>query len=437
MPPKHKKTIANKFVGFVGNIPFDRALKRRMSRHGNLVRSQRRPFSTSQEKAIANSLERHTLKIHKLSQKKKQPKSLSRWKQRAEILKKMAALGFKPQAMHLVAGLAFEHGLSKDKLLPVINAFRNANDHSNNILFRGSMGVPSYAARLNLFSKMHGLLQEKAKTLTAHQVASALGIDYNNAGVYSAINCAFGVLDLMGLSRKLPRDGKRNYRWVHARYRFNPITIPKQNLDWKILQKLRGGDLKETDLCLPIKLPDGRKIGSKNGLATNGSIRDSFSRMQKAGLVSTFVSANSLRARLTDFGINLLQEQDKLNYLHPKLRIALLGLARQPGELLPKKQRMLNRILRWVRTHRALSQTRKEMGANKPTFEYLAASRKLGEKSRYVFAVANGYLPWRRVKESELRGFYLEQLRKNHPLEAKYFEEIILRQQTRLQTHTP
>lgn len=427
MPSKPKSTISNHFLTFVGRVPLERSLNRKMSRHGNLVMSQRKPFLPVELKAIAQSIERHRLKINQLSKKPKPPKSLSIWKSRAEILQKMHNLGSRPQAMHLVAGLAFEHGLSKEKMVPVINAFRNANDRANGALFEGSLGVPSYAARLDLFSKISGLLFEMPRTMNAHQIASALKLDYKKPTIYSAITSALGVLDLMGLTRKLPRDKNRNYRWVHVVYRFSPLTIPKQNLDWKILQRLRLGEQKVTDLCLPNKLPGGTKIGSKDGLATGGSIAGSFLRMQKAGLVSTFGNANSHRARLTDYAAELLQEQDKLNYLHPKLRIAMLGLARQPGELLPRQQKMLNRILRWVKIHMELSKVREEMGAasDRQSVGYLAAARNLRENARYVLAVAKGYLPWRGIKESKLIDFYLGQLKKKNPKEAEYFGQFL------------
>ncbi|MBI2597982.1 MAG: hypothetical protein HYW50_02190 [Candidatus Diapherotrites archaeon] len=417
--------ISNRLSKLVGSgkVSFERALNRKMQRHGLLVVSQRRPFSPVQQKSIARAIERHEEKIAELSSRQKAPKSLVDWQKRASVLRRMRSVGFRPTASIVASSLAFEYGLEKEKLLPQLNSFRVTNIRLKGALFEGEIKIFCDVVRLDLPFRVQELLKNSGLALDSRQIAIKLGLEPTPRN-RKLITNSLGLLDLMHLTTKLPPRKEMHYRWLDSSQRFSKQTISK-NLDWRILQRLVQREQRLADLSLPVKLPGGKIIGSAKGLSHHGNVKKSLLRLQRAGLVSLKSGVSGFFARLSRYGQKLMNEQSKLSYLHPSLRVALLGMARQPKEPKPAKKRTLELIMRWARVHKALQEARR--GLPSDTQIYVGSrevSQNLNEPLGFVRSVAEGRISWKKVPKKQMESF-LQQIEQKNPELALHIKNFL------------
>jgi hypothetical protein len=395
----------------VGNTPFERAIRLPLERLGRKVTSVQLPSGPPSQKAIAKSIERHEREVARLAQRAKPPRKLLVLRTRAEVLRRMRHVGFLPHATQLAAAFALERGLSKEVLLPSLYAAHLLKERGGPRLYEGSLTDVLTSVNHDLLRRVHDHLHAKPLAQNSTEISRAFGITPNRRNRLR-ITAALGVLDLMGLTRKLPSPGSKVYRWIHACYERHPATVPRWNVDFRVLNALRHGPRNASDISLPFRFARGQSGGSKRGLATNVSISASFSRLAEAGLVDTTPKGLGRVALLSKYGERLMREQAGLPYLHPELRQALLGLPRPAGQPTHDQLRFIERLRRWARVSRALEQAR-PLG-RKPAAPYAGVQRvvkDLREKLGFVTSVAQGRVPWAGVRRDRLRETYLPLLR--------------------------
>ena len=413
-----------------GEVKFNQALRQPMRRFGRLVLTQRRPFSDEHLKAIGRAIERHEIKIRQLTFGLAEPDRLSIWRTRAEVLRKMRGVGFRPSSIHVTAALAREHGLGRESLLPRITQIYLLNTRewgAQRALFNGTFRNEYAILKkdADFLARINDRLHETGRAMDSRQLSEELEVEPNRTN-RSAIAHALGVLDLIGLTRKIPGDSSESakYKWISACHRFSPQTIPDNNVDWKLFKALGNGPVRLIDLAKPGKLPNGEKFGSESGIATMNSLVLAALRLESAGLLKNRRVGKGNEARHSAYGKKLWKKQAPLDYLHEETADALLGLARQPGELRPNEMKMKNRIEKWARISQAVKEERMRINASEeqPYAGAWRVARELRLPNITVRNVIDGHIPWILVGPDTLHNLYLSHLKQTNPTAAKQVE---------------
>ena len=412
---------------FIGKITASRALKRKMTRYGRSVTSQslelEKKRSEKAKKIIEEELENiaqqietgRTLKGRKISEK-----NLKALENQKYVLSVLRSAGERPvHASELAAALAFEVGFKRKNLLPKLNSARNIKKRLKTI-YEGSINTYIPAVRQNLLDKVHRLLSgAKNKALTSNEIAEGLGYNLKKMSAKkriqtrSDITTILALLDLMNLVRKLPSK-KTRFVWIHSDYKLTKTTLPKWNIGWQILQELKQGPKKLSDLTTYKIL--GQSGGRKKTLGTQLAVRDWLSNLEASGLIYPQRLSGPGRRyefRLTNEAKSLLSKQEGRDSLLPSLRKALLGAV--IIGLKPIEEKMYARIVKWTKTMIAIEEN--------PEATYREISEIGGMSYTHIPHVRfKGAHPHRNVGEVKLKK-YLLVMRKRNPKEAKWFEK--------------
>ncbi len=417
----HKDSHA--IVQQLGRVTFQDAIKFPLERFGSRVTSQKRHASPKDAAAIARAIEKYQTKISQLARSGRRSQ-LAAWNARARVLSVMRSIGFKPHANHVAAALALERGLSEEALLPVVNCFLTANKHVEGGLFIGSLTQVHSSLKQDLPKRVHDLLHRAPQAMSSAEIAKQLELPVTRRN-RALITHTLGVLDLMGLTYKLPAAESTYYKWVHACHQNTAETIPEWNLDWNVLSRLSQKPQKISELSLPIKFRGGIMAGSPDGLAVDHSTKLSFLRLKKSGLVSvrSLKSGFGMEAYLSKRGRNLLKEQARLPYLHHELRLALLRLPRAEGELKETDVLLLNRVAKWAAIHSALAREQRAIGAASLLDCVNEVSKRSGYRHSVVYGIASGQIPWKNVSPDRLQKKLLPQFIMREPVLGKYLKE--------------
>lgn len=344
--PKSRASVMH-FLSFVGKTSTKRALEMPMQRLGREVFSERLPMT----EPISETAKR-LLKDCKeeIENEKPDSKWLPKLKAQFSVLNALASHGKRVHANRLAAALAMEHGFEKEPLLSFLNAAAALKRRQKEI-YDGNMGALQGSVRHDFLTHTHDVLLEEPRALSSREIASCLGYPPTEKNL-GKITVATGMLDLIGLTMKLPgvpqvSGGPREgYKWIHRAYALSSETIPTWSLDWKVLGKLKEKPRTVTELAKEGEFPGGQKFGTPNGLGNSNAVLKSFLRLKKVGLVKTKTLGKGMRAELTSFGKQLLEEQESRKSLLPELQGPLLGVALQPGELSPLGIRTLEKTVR-------------------------------------------------------------------------------------------
>lgn len=429
MPVQPHNHSVHRLINLVGSgkIGFDKMLKKPMRRFGAGVKSQR-PIAESPNLAkLAELIEKHETQVRLWRTRKRVPVRLVQYEARAELLKKLRDIGFKPHAYHLTAALAMQHGFTKEKLMPLLNSLNRIDTYSKGAVFKGALRPIYSAVSLDLITKVHNSLHKTGKAMNIQELVTELGLPYNMKNRESVMS-SLAILDLLHLTHKLPAAQMSRYKWVHSCYRLTKATVPTWNLDWQALQQLRSGEKTLGELSREVTLPSGHKMGSPTGIAAEGGVKEIFFRLQKVGLIKVEERFGGLAASLTDYGKKLLAKQEKTNYLLPELRIALLRLPMQKGEPPMAQQRMFRKLMRWLRVKKAILEERRIRGVEERSYgERNTVAHKLKETRDYVQRVQHGIIEERTLKLISIPTLksHFETLKTRHPELAPFLEEYI------------
>ncbi len=415
---------------FIGKTPFQRALRMRQQRFGRNVSTAVVPRKPAADAAIAKSLERHEQKVLEWRSRKKTPKTIAVLEARAAVLRGLRQVGFKPNFNNLVAALAYEHGLkggSESKLLKAMNAANTMNLKLGGTLASGSMGLTHTAIKRDLCFKINEVLASSKEALNTKEIAVRIGLKPTWKQT-RYVTTALGILDLMGLSYKLPSaKGGLLYRWIHAARRMSSETIPVWSIDFITLKKLseRNAPAAATELS--------REIGVSN-------LRKTLRRLERLQLIKTTLASSRTMVALSSYGKTLIREQAEINYFHPRLRIALLDLPRPKNEPSPLEFHRRERFERWGRAAYALrlelsTGIRRKRGGDYGTRGFAGvkiAARRIGENRKFMEGVALGKTPFHEIPPSKLLSFYVPWIKRTNPRAAMMIEEYALNAQRAL-----
>jgi hypothetical protein len=338
------------------------------------------------------------------------PRRLEGLRLRGELLRRLRAAGFQPHVTHLAAALAFERGLERERLGPALMAFHMANQEAGGRLYTGVLNNLLKSVGDDLPRRALETLHKAPRAMHTGELAQAMGLPVN-LRVRARLTDALAVLDLMGLTYKLPPGPHRVYRWIHGCFKGSPVSIPKDNLELNILQRLKRRPHKGSELILPQRLPRGSLLGSYAGLGTMPAISKAFTRLEQSGLVETRPIKGGREAALSEEGRRLMDEQDKLAFLHPELRYRLLGVPREKGDLTAHEARMLDRIERWARVKQVLHFA----AVADVRLSRAEVAREAGVKEGFVGSVMQGQFPWGNMKRQRLLQTFLPRLRVRDP----------------------
>lgn len=441
LPPPRRPTVS-RFIKFFRQVPFERALLRKMARYGKGVASQKNPLEVSpsqlrreQRQKLEEIAAGYAQKIEHATQEGKKPKELAEWQARAGLLQRMREVGFKPHSNHLAAALVMEHGLREQELRPVFNRLAALNRQTQGALFDGTLAGKLSAIKENRLARIHEVLYFSGKSMDTREIAQALEMPKPSQTDLQTITTSLGILDLAGLTVKIPFNSPKNtspFKWMHRDAFLTQESILQESTDWLVLQELRKGTRKASELGKKTNV-FGKPIGSENGIAGTTSIRRSFLRLERAGLVTVRTKAQSITAELTQYANELLEQQDKRASLLPELATGLLGLPRREGQLTPTDERMLSTILKFLPIHKAL-QDAGNFATNPPSMKGITGlAREKKVRYSYVHSVAQGRKPFNSVPPEKLRKFYLPFVAKQDKELGAHFERIIAQMEEKKQ----
>jgi len=319
---------------FVGNVPAARAILRKAERHGIYVKKGSGTNRVQTPEKVKEAL-RAAISFNRNNPR---GESYSRMLDIIAILEKYPKV---PTAMHLAQAIAYERGLKRENLLPWLNSAASLQRKfkpSGVLFFEGVMRNICVAVSRDIPWKVEQFLFDKQRAFTTNELKQELGTGLTLTS--ESVN----LLDAMGLVKKLPPRsegfGGQPYVWVHSQnYKTAEGTIPS-NFGLRLMNMLRDGPKRFAELGFPkSEAPD---------------VTIAVDKLVKAGLLQvTMVKSGTVPTRsfsLTPEAERLLGEQGKMSYLHPELRVRLLG-ERNLG-LKPHELRILQRVLRYIGVYR-------------------------------------------------------------------------------------
>jgi hypothetical protein len=299
----------------------------------------------------------------------------------------------------------------------------------------------------NLLERVHNLIynetRENPRVFTIHQIAEALEPQLTNPRekllLKNRIIEALGVLDLMGLTLKLPTappqtlrsgTGAGEFVWTHYNVKDNPITVPLWNNQFQVLLKLLEGPKLQHELYLPRKMPGNTIVGSPEGVVSNHfSLRLAVSNLLENNLIQERKIGKTFEYRLTPYSEKLVRDTLKKNRLNPELRSALLS---EPyAGLKPFEQRKFKEFETRIKILKELKQnpqllTNSQYGDNKNLAMRIASQTggDIQKISKMINNIKNqikeGKHPLQYATESGIGKKYAENLQ---PDDRKFFDE--------------
>ncbi|HLD76453.1 MAG TPA: hypothetical protein VI874_05505, partial [Candidatus Norongarragalinales archaeon] len=385
-------------------------------RFGRLPRSQRKNV-TPDTKALIGAIQRHEIKIRQWAARTSPPRSLARIQSRHALLLILRQRSQRVRALDLAAALAFQHGLEKDQLLRPLNDAHEANKpyHANGTLFEGTMTVAMQSVKHDALHQVHQLLHQTPRVMTPVEIAMELGLP-KEVKYVNRVRTALNLLARMKLVHVLPNNENNEYLWVHACHRQIPQTIPVWNNDWKVLQALRAGPKNVLQISKPVR-------ERKPGELEQESVSTAFTRLHKAGLVRAMrIRGGGKQAKLTEYAKQILEDQDRLNFLHLELEEALMGVPREVNEMDPYDREVLERIKRWADIHRTVQKMQSELPLvhRKKYSRAKEAAAVLGVKLGSIHSVIVVHFPVKHITRRRFEEVFLPALERENPEMAEY-----------------
>jgi len=384
---------------FVGKTPAQRAIFRKSERYGPYVLKGH----GFKRKPVPNEIRQELLSIiGSGKQRHHNVETYSRMRSIMDILEKYPKV---PTAMHLAQSLAYEHGLKSEVLLPWLNSADALQRRFKGraLLFEGTLANLCRAVRNGTPEKVERVLLDNARAFSTIDLCGEL----NTSQV--EMSTSLNLLDAMGLVRKLPPrsegHGGQPYIWVHSSsYRRAEGALPP-NFSLRLLQSLKGSSKTFSELGFP-----------KSEAA---DVNRAMDKLVDAGLVETkTVKHNNIptrQFRATPTAQTLLTEQAKMQYMHPELRVRLLG--RKVLGLKPHEFRILQRVIRYFRVHMDYASMQKYL----PTRSLTSGLRKgIAARQGLSVSLVKGI---RSARHFPLRNFSLESVRTTYLPAIKMVDE--------------
>ena len=333
---------------FIGRVPTLRALINNWveNRYGRKVTSvatttEQNPRYTRLIQRHLNRVEQQIKNLEAKSKGGEPSRRLVQLKNQRELLLLLHQYGKPLHATQWLAALAWEHGLNEKQLWPHVRTLYNLYKQG---VVKGVVLPVLGLKGENLLERVHNFIynetRENPRVFTVHQIAEALEPQLTNPRekllLKNRITQALGVLDLMGLTLKLPtaspptlRSGRGGgeFVWTHYNVKDNPITVPLWNHQFQVLLKLfQEGPKLQHELYLPQKIPANRIAGSPEGVTSNASsLRHVVSNLLENNLIKQRKTGKTFEYRLTPYTEKLVRDTLEKNRLNPELRIALLS----------------------------------------------------------------------------------------------------------------
>lgn len=436
-------------VGMVGNVSFKRGLSYLEGRFGRMVSSESVPNEydaggADVRQAIDRELERITGEQEKAGRGERIRENPQVLQRKTDVLRMLRKSGLrKLTPSELTGALIYKFGFEpyemgnsiqvNSSLLNYLNAVCSLPKGPAGIV-DGTMSNCINAVRQGVVADMHDLLWrtgEGKKVFSTDEVAGQLGI-YERMGlspdeqkdrnrVATVISHAAGVLESMGLVKKLPRRmGDKDYRWVHAGNMDKVVFSHDETLDYDILWTLyEKGESPLMDFAKPYEF-HGRKTGSSSGKYVAARVRESVGRLETEGLVWRERRRQAYHVGLTKAGRDVIRAQNnheksmELNDEYPHLleatRRALLGTYAEGLKAGEKKT--LSRMLLGVGVARRMGEGRKpsqisrELGG-----DYGGGHDGYSKVFNMCKSLGNGIHPWGQVSTENLKKKYVPRIR--------------------------
>ncbi len=412
---------------FIGKIPLPRALEVQRTRHGVSVKTQSIPKARELGPEARDVINKAIENIQgQVSGKLAKPNALDLEvaRRKARILGAVREAGYRRMhASELLASLMDSAGLEKEKLLPYVNAARYlVRNGTLKIDGAASLNYYSGIVRADLLKRTRDILLHADKPLTTPEIAQRLGYGVglsakDRFGIISSLASCLGLLDLSRLVVKLPhapgRDkGTEYYLWWAAEHRLRPETKPSENLRYRLMQALAQGPSTQLGLgsifglreknVKGVKITKLRKFIASHlqFLADAGVVLKSGGNLAGLGGGATYT--------LTDFGRELLAEQQARDSITPRMRLVLLG--EHSGSLTGKEKKQYEHFKRWATVIVEYAKSRQPK----------VLSRKHGVNPDTIIQWGSGkIMPFRQL--SSIRANYLPRLARESPELAKEF----------------
>ena len=404
---------------YVGKVNLEKATELVLSGKGRFGRGV---SSASAAKAIADAKSEHVqivadkLKLNSTALLEKTPDATRvKLKNQREILTILQQAGSrKLHTTELAAILAFRYGFTSE-LQDKLNAANRLQLNSTRELIQGSITDILKSNRAGNMKKAHDYLLKNKKVVPAIDLEKEL-----NA---KDISIALGVMDLMGLVRKLPINAQKSYPYIHEEHALNPetkhLTLPHWNTDYLLLKQMQklGGTASQKTLTLD---KTGRIIAKSNDEGST-NIRIQIARLKHVGLLEEQKQGASHMLSLTAHAVTLLRDSE--HELSESFRLHLLGQAKEEKELNPNAQRIYERVVKWLTIVTHLS---KLPPRDKPYLHISELARKLNVPNTAINTVIEGRTPFgHNLSQDKINKIYLPKLRKEHPELADTLEQYL------------
>ena len=403
---------------FVGKVPLERALRRKSDRHGTFIQLRKPVVKRPIPKSLIEELEE---KINQAETEGKLPtgytaeqiQTIKKSKELAELINNHE---MPLTVLDIAQAIAFRQGLSREKLLPWMNALNTLKRHI--VRYRAGhslVGNPQNflkAAGKDAPRKVEEFLHRNNRAFTCNNLAKELGIARAEA------NSTVELLEAMGLVRKLPPESKGSggqaYLWVHSeRMRTAENALPR-NLGYNILLELQTSPKRLTEIRSSRIFANSAK--SLDNLANAGLVEVSQERFDNNRVRNIY--------RLTPVALELLEKQKKVPYLLPELRKRLLG--EKVIGLKPMEKRTFDRLLKFIRVRLDYDSLPKGPAGRvvRDVRERIAAHQGISERRVKHIRTIDSF-PLRGFSLQTVRAVYLPALRATDATSAKWLENFV------------
>ena len=394
---------------YVGKATNEDALSLVLGGKGRFGRSV---ASSSAQKALSKAENEHITSVAKalgeteelLTSTSNESKQLKLIRQR-EILNILQQAGArKLHANELAAILAFKHGFGKE-LHEALKTLRRIEYGNTYVPFDGATTAIVAAVGTNSLDKVNSHLLKGKNVSTGTELKEIIP---TGANTDTNIITSLGILDLMGIVRKLPRAEGHTLTYLHEEHALRPetrhLTIPRWNNCFRLLKELeKEGGSKE--LIAVYSAHMGKSIASTIANAKQVGLMEETKAPHVKGKPrkSRIISLTSKAHRLLGESKEELSEE---------LRQLLLGEAKADTELSSLNQQTYNRVVEWLKIVKKLHETpRNSLYANQR-----ALATELNITPSVLTSALVGRTPFgHKISIKRINTTYLSKLRREHP----------------------
>ncbi len=417
-----------------------------LHRYGTKVQHSRLLRNTSDRALLGETLKGYKTRLRALNGRS--PIRSERLRLLIAVGERFGALTYKPHPEELAALAARENGLGKD-LARVLSAADKVNRDSNGALASGflspTLRVTSNGILERVEDTLHTTRGGRPNVLGTKGLLRALNLTDNQSNRKHLVT-ALGVLDMAGLTHKLPGERRKpgSYAWAHACHSGHVDVlrhVQDNSLAYQLLMRLRDGPQRISDLSSPTRLPGGRTLGKAGGIAQSYVVSMLARRLEHQGHVQVVEKPTWTEVRLTHdtkIVVNAQHDAEREGHLTPDMRRALIGPTHERGQMEQRAGQRLKQLRHWGAYYRTIERFTDQNTPDDQHADVREALQRINEvRERGVSKIGRKVLlrvkkggPFAKISPSELLERVAPELEKRDAELAQTVRRFARKQQT-------